>query len=255
MKNPRIIIGLLVVIALAVAGSWVLVNSPSPASPQPQTTQQDQSNGPTPPTPDFAGFETSFCCDSGTPKILTPSQGQIDLWTQVAKTQQARYIQQQSVTEVPPPTIEYIAPTDESKTYTDPNYGYSFQYPANWYATPMDSVAVTNYPLNIPIKGFDVDPDSLRIDIYSQNVMEKNTSFDKYLSDNFVCCNSKILSVQNGDILENGLQTYKVRVQGGTGEYSYMYVTNGDKVFVAIVKAGKTYSSVQERIITSFKIN
>ncbi|MBI3177085.1 MAG: hypothetical protein HYZ35_03750, partial [Chloroflexi bacterium] len=150
---------------------------------------QGQDRWPTVPPPDFGAFATSFCCDDGTPKYMTPSVEQITLWTEVAQTQVAM-IQPDAPTVTPLPPIEYLAPSGEWATYKDPTYGYSFEYPANWYlveeivGTQKGVAIVNSSPTQVDVKGAESPrSDKIKIVVFPSDDMGTYNSLTDYVND------------------------------------------------------------------------
>src|SRR6185503_13164083 len=184
-KNSRITISLIIVVAVLVfTGTSLLMNRAGSAS-----VQNQEGGGLTPPSPDFTAFAESVCCDQGTPWIQTPSQEQIDLWTEVALTQSSRYTGvEQTLTPVPP--VNYLEPSGKWAEYVNEEWGYRFDYPDNWYiidelVAKQPGVAIQNSsPEELAVKGAEMPiPDKIKIIIYPTADMGQYKTLEEYLAD------------------------------------------------------------------------
>jgi hypothetical protein len=249
-KRSQTILGIAVVVGLTLLGSWMLTRNVVPAG------VQSQESGPTPPTPDFTAFAEAFCCD-GTTLITTPSKEQTDLWTEEAVIPTDSFTQPSLNTESPLPVVDYPAPSEDWLDYHDTNFGVSFKYPSNWFvAFTGREVAITNYSLlsGGSNKGFETNPDAIRIDIISLRDLNPNETLDTYVIANNP--DATFLEQQPIFTLENGFQVVKATMsqKGFDWRWDMTYVTNGSQVFQTVSEYGKTYGSVQDDLVKTISI-
>lgn len=252
-RNSQMIIGLFIVVALAVAGSLLLSNNVGPAA------IQSQSGGPTPPPPDFTAFAESYCCDSGTPKVMTPSTEQVALWTEVAQTQEARFTDV-APTSTPLPSVKYLDPSGSWATYTDPDYGYKFDYPDNWFIVEemvgkQKGIAVQNSsPDEVNTKGSESpNPDKIKIIIFPMEDMGPYKTLENYLNDPKRALNGQNVIQLRSEISSNGYQVLW-KQETLSEVFLDIYLTNGVKVFAAVAPAASKHTSVVEHLLNSFVI-
>lgn len=249
-KTLILVIGVLV---LAAVGYSLLRTAT-----RPNVAQGQEDLPPTPEPPDFAAFATSFCCDDGTPKYMTPSVEQIALLTEAAQTQGA-VIQPDAPTITPLPPIEYLAPSGEWIKYTHPVFGYSFEYPANWYLSEdfgtKNAVAVSNYPLDQVAKIVE-NPYRFRVNIYQGEDIQSYASLEAYVNDpKRISDPSKLIS-QKSETLSNGYQIIRQEKMSALSESVLnVYIYNGKQVYLlAGPPLSSNYTEVIDHIISSLII-
>lgn len=87
-----------------------------------------------------------------------------------------------------------VAPSEEWLTYTDPNLGFSFSYPSNWYVTAPDSLSpdyVSKKGVAVAIKGYIVEGDTkggvpqntIKIDLHAVPEFGEYQTIDSWFSD------------------------------------------------------------------------
>ncbi len=253
-RNSQMIIGLLIVATLAVAGSLLLANNVGPAA------IQSQSGGPTPPPPDFTAFAESYCCDSGTPKVMTPSTEQVALWTEVAQTQEARQFALSGPTAIP--IGQYLAPSGEWTIYVDATFGYRFEYPANWSVkqdTFDNVVRVYNvapglmHPKNV------LDPARIKITISTPQEIKGYSSLDAYLSDPTRALPPDMLIHQESQTLNNGYVVVSRGIKSQLGETPTetlsVYIANSNNtIALSAFPLNSKYIEVVDHIVQSLVI-
>jgi hypothetical protein len=98
-----------------------------------------------------------------------------------------------NVTYVAPtiPSVNPVTPSDTWITYTDPNFGFSFQYPSNWHIdAPMKplspslggGIGITIQNYDEVIQKGDKTPDQLKIEIGISPVPAQYTTLDDWVA-------------------------------------------------------------------------
>ncbi|MBI3241036.1 MAG: hypothetical protein HYZ49_01920 [Chloroflexi bacterium] len=246
LKSVGLITGAIV---LAFAGFWLLLISTQPG------VVQGQDSWPTLIPPDltvaaeFANMPS--CCNDEKPIYETPSEEQIVLLTQAAESPQAN-------TNVPVETLvpegQILAPSDGWVTYKDPIYGYTFDYPANWF---VENDGVTTIVHNVsPGAPPKYSLSFLNIWIGPREDIVAYGSFETYLNDPKHTVPAEWLISQDTKTLPNGYQIVqrKQKAVVGTG-FLFIYLTDGNQVYeIHVNELNSPYLDVVDRLIESFTI-
>lgn len=174
----------------------------------------------------------------------------------------------------PPPTIVLdlskiptlprpnpVTPAPEWATYRSPQYGFSFQYPANWY---VEEGAITNYDSrNLETKGLPT-PDELRILFGRREELTKYGTLDNWVAQQKQQYDSAIFngvpefsysSVEH--LTLNNVPAIRWTVKGymtPEGIIQVALANGGWLFFFDAYPATSKYIPVFDRIVASFRI-
>ncbi|MBN1427710.1 MAG: hypothetical protein JXB07_04940 [Anaerolineae bacterium] len=271
-----VIIGLLIVVGLVliVVSLRLLLSTASIAVPSIQT-----GGGPTPgplsstagptaspiqpgsgfpvDTPDFAAFATAFCCDDGTPRVMTPSSGQVAYMTEVAQTQAADAATMAATITIIP-LGQFLTPSGEWTTYTDPNFGYSFEYPSNWFVSNNGSSTVVN---NLS-PGMPPKDTSSRLNIWIgpeedfANYGSLESCLAAYLAEPEHAVPPDWIISQTSRTLPSGYEVLEMKQKGEfTPGALIIFLTNGTQLYeMHVVDMRSHHIAVAEHVVNSFII-
>lgn len=151
--------------------------------------------------------------------------------------------------------IPTIDPTADWKTYIDPTYKYSINYPSTWI---IDTKLANNTILSIsspekikslksPNNYEGYSGDDINIQFYKdyKNSLTKNKSIEEYLLDKTSFSNYSKTKI-------GSLDGYKA-TELGMAEYPNFYIINGNDIF--IISSNIDFSKTELQILNTFKFN
>ncbi|MDP1722208.1 MAG: PsbP-related protein [Candidatus Gottesmanbacteria bacterium] len=148
-----------------------------------------------------------------------------------------------------------IDPTANWKTYTNPNYPFSFKYPSNYTVEENSGyISILSPLLPVTDKGYELKNGELKIEIYIQSspvndslkkyVLEKKTQTKENLPE------SKIIN--ETEVTIDGIKTILLKWEAvGTGETRYV-IKNGYRIGITKYPLETSRQSEFDQILSTF---
>lgn len=246
-KSTALILG---VILAALFGVFWVTSRPNVAR-----GQDDLPPSPEPPDPTLEAYYAQLpdCCNDETPVYVTPFP--IELTWNAPPPE----VTQAELTATPLLIGQFLAPSDQWTAYNDPTYGFSFDYPDNWFIEiDGNQIYVHNLSPGVAPKN-QLDPNRIKIIVWPlKEGLGTYTSLEAYLSDpkRAVPAN-ELLSQKPLEILPNGYQVIQQERTAfmSNGGVLVVYITDGEAVYTITVFSLKSrYLFVVDHIINSLTI-